>query len=83
MEAQMTGKAIIASNVGGVSDIIPEGTGLLFDINNPQEFFDKLKDLVESKELRTQLSTQAKFHAQEQYRPELMISRFVEVYEEE
>jgi glycosyltransferase involved in cell wall biosynthesis len=81
MEAQMTGKAIIASNVGGVSDIIPEGTGLLFDINNPQEFFDKLKGLVESNELRTQLSIQAKSHAQEQYRPELMLSRIKEVYE--
>ena len=81
MEAQMQGKAIIASNIGGVSDIIPQGTGLLFDINNPQEFFDKLKGLVESEELRTQLSTQAKFHAQEQYRPELMLSRIKEVYE--
>jgi glycosyltransferase involved in cell wall biosynthesis len=81
MEAQMTGKAIIASNVGGVSDIIPEGTGLLFGINKPQEFFDKLKGLVESEELRTQLSTQAKYHAQEQYRPELMLSRIKEVYE--
>jgi glycosyltransferase involved in cell wall biosynthesis len=83
MEAQMTGKAILASNVGGVSDIIPEGTGLLFDIGKPQEFFDKLKGLVESKELRTQLSTQAKYHAQEQYRPELMISRIRAIYESE
>ena len=81
MEAQLAGKAIIASNVGGVPDILPKGTGLLFDIEKPQEFYDKLKGLVESKEQRMQLSTQAKSHTQEQYRPELMISMIKAVYE--
>jgi len=81
MEAQMAGKSIIASNVGGVPDIVPEGTGLLFDLDKPNDFFKKLLSLVESKELRAQLSAKAKSHAQEQYRPELMLSRTIGLYE--
>ena len=81
MEAQMAGKAIIASNVGGVQDIIPEGTGLLFDIENPNDFFKKLNILVDSDELRTQLSVQAKKHAIQQYSPHQMLSRTKGLYE--
>lgn len=82
MEAQMAGKAVVAANVGGVSDIVSEGTGLLFNINKPNDFLEKLSSIVESQELRAQLSKKAKQHAQKQYLPELMLSRIKEVYED-
>ena len=80
MEAQLSGKAIVAANVGGVGDILPEDTALLFEINNRQEFFEKLNSLVLSEELRSKLSLQAKKYAEKQYRPERMFSKIKDIY---
>lgn len=81
MEAQMAGKAIIASNVGGVADIVKKSTGILFDINKPQELFDGLLKLVESEELRNNYGKKAKEHALKTYDKDLMISRIEDVYQ--
>lgn len=80
MEAQLTGNAVIASNVGGVGDIIPEGKGLLFDIDNPQSFYDALFNLVSSETLRNDISKQAKEYARQAYSVDSMMDKILEVY---
>jgi len=81
MEAQLTGNAVIASNVGGVSDIIPEGKGLLFDIDNPQSFYDALFKLVSSESLRNDISKQAQEYAKQAYSVENMMGKILDVYQ--
>lgn len=80
MEAQSAGKTVIASNVGGVKDIVVEGTGLLFDIDKPNDFFNYLQDLVENKEYRLKIGEQAKKHAIKAYDKKLMVNRMNDLY---
>ena len=81
MEAQLTGNAVIASNVGGVGDIIPEGKGLLFDIDNPQSFYDALFKLVSSEPLRSEISKQAQEYAKQAYSVDYMMDKILDVYQ--
>jgi len=53
MEALAMGKAVVATNVGGIPDLIKDGeNGFLVFPNNPQELVLKIKELLENKELR-------------------------------
>ncbi|MFT4095355.1 MAG: glycosyltransferase [Niabella sp.] len=56
IEAQAANKAIVSTNVGGISDVVKHNqTGLLSDITNPDEFCSNLLDVVEDDELRAAL----------------------------
>ncbi len=81
MEAQLTKNAVIACNVGGVGDIIPEGKGLLFDIDNPQSFYDALFTLVSSEPLRNDISKQAQEYAKQAYSVDYMMDKILDVYQ--
>lgn len=56
IEAQAAGVAIISSDVGGVSDILGENCGLLFESNNKEDFVKKLHLLLSDHELRKKMS---------------------------
>jgi glycosyltransferase involved in cell wall biosynthesis len=69
IEAQACNLPVITTDVGGVRDIILEGeTGYVIEKGNQSEFIDKLKLLIENKEIRTKMSqngwnfVQEKFH---------------------
>ena len=81
MEAQSAGKAIIASRVGGVEDILPEGTGLLFDVSKSQIYFEELLKLVEYKDLRNQLENNAVDYSKQKYDITIMIDKMLVVYQ--
>jgi glycosyltransferase involved in cell wall biosynthesis len=60
MEAMGCGCAVVASNAGGSSELITSGrTGLLFDSGDVEDLAEKLKRLVESRELRAELGGNA------------------------
>jgi glycosyltransferase involved in cell wall biosynthesis len=53
LEAMHCGKAIIASNVGGIPSILEDGhTGLLFDPGNVNDLAEKIIMLLKDKDLR-------------------------------
>jgi len=53
IEAQASGKPIISTDVGGIENILlPGQTGLLADINNRNDYYNKLMELVQDEELR-------------------------------
>ncbi|OIP00609.1 MAG: hypothetical protein AUJ98_07155 [Bacteroidetes bacterium CG2_30_33_31] len=79
IEAQLAGVAIIASNVGGVSNIVEEGkTALLF--SEDAEFYSKLELLVMDKNLRDNLGSQAKIYAKNEFDLKLMIEKTKKLY---
>jgi glycosyltransferase involved in cell wall biosynthesis len=56
LEAQTLGVPVIASNVGGIPDLIEDGvTGLLVDPNNNETISYAVKRLSEAEELRTNI----------------------------
>ena len=84
MEAQSARRAVIAADVGGVCDIIQNhDTGLLFNAELREDFFAKLKLLVESQDLRTKISLQAETYARKYYALDLMLHRINTIYENE
>ncbi|HLG02550.1 MAG TPA: glycosyltransferase family 4 protein [Bacteroidia bacterium] len=58
IEAQAAGKPIVATNVGGVTNVvIPGVTGLLSDPGNEEKFAENLLALVENPDLRQSMGT--------------------------
>jgi len=61
LEASQMGLPCVASNVGGIPEIIENGVeGFLCDYENPDEFVIALQNLVNSEELRQKLGENSK-----------------------
>lgn len=75
LEAMSLGKAIVAAPVGGIPEVITDGsTGLLADPKNPDEFVAALQSLKDDPDLRTRLGSAAK----ELHRAEYTVEKFAE-----
>lgn len=61
LEAQAVGLPVLATNVGGVCDLIcHEKTGILFSVNNLQEAISSLERLMKDEDLREYLGRNAR-----------------------
>ncbi|MEM2169185.1 MAG: glycosyltransferase family 4 protein, partial [Candidatus Bathyarchaeia archaeon] len=61
LEAMAAGKPVIASDVGGVKDVIKEGqTGLLFKPGDAEELYSKLLNLLRDDEMRKTIGKAAR-----------------------
>jgi len=61
LEAMAAGKPVIASDVGGVKDVIKEGqTGLLFKPGDAEELYSKLLNLLRDDEMRKAIGKAAR-----------------------
>ena len=57
LEAMACGTCIVASNVGGNSEIIEnDKTGMLIKPNNHEELLDKISDLLKNSEKRSEMA---------------------------
>lgn len=83
LEAMSFGKAIIATDVGGVGDLIKDGvTGILIKPASSQEIYDSLLRLIKDASLRQALGINARQFVKENYSLEKMVSSYKKVYEE-
>jgi glycosyltransferase involved in cell wall biosynthesis len=68
LEAQASGLPVIASNVGGISDLIRDHEdGLLFEWNDVEDAADKIIKLIKDEELRLKLGETARKRVSESY----------------
>jgi glycosyltransferase involved in cell wall biosynthesis len=82
VEAMAAGIPVIATNSGGVPEIIEDGkTGLLFDPRDKKKLIELLRKLFESKELRTSLATEALNVVRERYDYQRQKRKFFEICE--
>ncbi len=78
--AMAAGVPVIASNVGGIPELVHhEETGLLVD-NEPNEILAAWKRLSEEKELTAQMIDNALIQVRSQYTAGIMVERTLEVY---
>ena len=64
LEAMATGKPIIATNVGGIPEMLDDGKeGFLIEFGNIEKMAEKIKILVENKELRAEMGKSGKNRA--------------------
>lgn len=77
------GMPIVASNVGGISEVIlPEKTGLLVEPENAEQFALTVIRLIDDPALRQRLGSQARTFLREEYSLEIATARLEKLYEE-
>lgn len=83
IEAMAAGVPVMASNVGGVPDLIePETTGLFCDPQKPDSFVVGVNRLLDENGLSSRLAAAAKIKARARFHPEVIARRHVEIYRE-
>ncbi len=83
LEAMSLGRAVLASDVGGLAEVVEHGkTGLLFPSRDPQAIAHACRMLVENDELTGRLGNAAAQAQREQYTLEAMLAKYLDIYRE-
>lgn len=83
LEAMSLGKPVLASNVGGLAEVLRDNeTGLLFPPRDPAAIARACRRLVEEPDLGPRLGAEAARVQRERYTLDAMLDRYVEIYEE-
>lgn len=81
VEAMLSNKPVIASRLGGLLDIIEdEETGILFEPNDEDDFYDKLDRLLKDDTFRNSIANKASLTAANRFSSENMYTQFLKVY---
>jgi glycosyltransferase involved in cell wall biosynthesis len=79
LEAMAHGLPVVATDVGGMSEQIAPGAGLLVPRRDPVALADALVELAASPEQRTSLGRAAREHARRSFSLDLMVQRYGEL----
>lgn len=81
IEAMAASVPVIASNVGGIPDIIKDGeNGMLIEPGNIKAMAEKIKRIVENKDERIEISQKAKEMVLISYSQKIVIDKLIEIY---
>ena len=80
IEAQLASKPVVATNVGGVAEVIINNKTGFVTKKNTEELAKALEKLINSKALRTSQGKAAKAHATKTFSVEKMINAHVSLY---
>ena len=81
VEAMLAKKAVIGSNIGGISTIIDaDVTGLLFEPNNKDELASAISQLIEESAVKEKIEARAYEKAIAKYSTNTMYQKFNELY---
>ena len=81
LEAQASGVPVIASNVGGIPDLIEGGvTGLLIDPHDVDSIRRAVALLLTDATVGSSLADQGLEHALSSYHPEVIARKHLEIY---
>jgi len=82
LEAMAAGKPIIATNVGGIPEIIEHGiNGVLIPPDNPDILADAIKKLIDDTEKAKQMGSMAREKFENNFTLSTMVKNYEEVYE--
>ena len=83
LEAMAAGVPVLASNIGGVPDLIADGkTGLFGDPQQPESFRVGVESLLADRDLARQIAAAAKAEALRRFHPLVIARRHLEIYRE-
>jgi glycosyltransferase involved in cell wall biosynthesis len=81
MEALAMKRAVVASRVGGVPDIIRDGeTGYLMNPGDPSAIAEKVSDLLKNEEVRQKVGIRGRRFVEENCSHRIMVRRIEELY---
>jgi glycosyltransferase involved in cell wall biosynthesis len=83
LEAMAAGVPVLAANVGGVPDLVQDGSnGLFCDPLNAESMRNGTEKLLSDRELAARLVRTANENAHERYHPLVIASKHMEIYRE-
>jgi glycosyltransferase involved in cell wall biosynthesis len=83
VEAMLASKTVVATDVGGLSEIVVSGkTGFLVEPNNPKAIADTLLNLVNNAKLRSEIGDQGHQYALATLSIKSMIDQYQKLYRE-
>ena len=83
LEAMAAGIPVVASNVGGIPDLVTNGkTGFLARPDKLETQVEMIGKIIDNRELRRELSENAKREAQQRFTSEAVAAFHVKVYQE-
>ncbi len=81
IEALSYGVPVVASNIGGIPDVIKDGkTGLLFEPGNYKELAEKILTLLESSYLAKNLVSTGQRHVKDNFYWDKIVDRLEKIY---
>ncbi len=80
LEAMERGKAIVATAVGGIPEMLSDGCGLLVTPGDRDELANALKRIVNDGELRAQMGQRARARAHSEYSIAAVFDRYVGIW---
>lgn len=81
LEAMASGLPIVASNVGGIAEVLEKGKyGLLVEPGNSKELTKAIITVLENENLRNELAKEGRKVAKEKYAWEKVANKIIEVY---
>ena len=81
LEAARSGLPSVATNVGGIPEIIDDNGGFLVEKNNVNGFVEKLNLLIDNENLRLSMGRYAKENIEKKFDNDKIIDQLDEVYE--
>jgi len=83
LEAMAAGKPIVATDVGGIPEIIQGGSeGIIVPSNDPDVLADAISDLLRDDRKRIDMGAKARMKFEEKFTIQTMVKRYEELYEE-
>ena len=81
IEAMRAGLPVVASNVGGVSEMVRDGeNGFLVEPGNVEQLSERLQKVLSDPELRQRMGEKSRRYFEEGFRFEEMVEKTLEVY---
>ncbi|MCB9217971.1 MAG: glycosyltransferase family 4 protein [Ignavibacteriales bacterium] len=81
LEAGMSGKCVVASNIGGLREIVNENkNGLLFEKENFNELSEKIFYLYENQNLIHKYGTELLKDIMDKFTIQIMMKKYIEIY---
>ncbi len=81
MEAAVESIPLVGTRIGGIPEVIHDGeNGYLCEVDNPQDFADKISKLILDKQLRSQMGTKSREVLLQQFNIDTQTDKLVDYY---
>lgn len=79
-QAMLCGKCVVSFDVDGAKEVVNKNTGRLIEPENIEQLTQVCAELIENKDLRTQLGLAGRESVKTKFAPETMVDKIEEVY---